>query len=57
MSPDQAASASSQFDTAGVFATLLVIMLLAFVLNTLVHLAEAWLMPWSAASAQREITI
>jgi NitT/TauT family transport system permease protein len=51
------ASASSQFDTAGVFATLIVIMLLAFVLNTLVHLAEAWLMPWNAANAQREFTI
>ena len=49
--------AAAQFDTAGVFATLIVIMLLAFVLNTLVHLAEAWLMPWNAANAQREFTI
>jgi NitT/TauT family transport system permease protein len=51
------ASASSQFDTAGVFAALLVIMALAFILNTLVHLAEAWLMPWNTANAQREFTI
>jgi len=51
------ASASSQFDTAGVFATLIVIMLLAFVLNTLVQLAEAWLMPWNSTDARREFTI
>ena len=51
------ANASSQFDTAGVFATLIVIMMLAFVLNSLVHLAEAWLMPWNSANSQREFTI
>jgi NitT/TauT family transport system permease protein len=51
------ASASSQFDTAGVFATLIVIMLLAFVLNTLVQLAETWLMPWNSTRSQREFTI
>jgi NitT/TauT family transport system permease protein len=51
------ASASSQFDTAGVFATLIVIMLLAFVLNTMVQLAETWLMPWNSADARREFTI
>jgi NitT/TauT family transport system permease protein len=51
------ANASSQFDTAGVFATLIVIMMLAFVLNALVHVAEAWLMPWNSANSQREFTI
>jgi NitT/TauT family transport system permease protein len=51
------ANASSQFDTAGVFATLIVIMMLAFVLNSLVHQAEAWLMPWNSANSQREFTI
>jgi len=51
------ASASSQFDTAGVFAALFVIMFLAFILNSLVRIAEIKLMPWKAAEAQREITI
>lgn len=53
------ADASGQFDTAGVFAALLVIMLLAFVLNALVRIVEIKLMPWKAADAQsgREITI
>jgi NitT/TauT family transport system permease protein len=51
------ASATGQFDTAGVFAALLVIMAMAFVLNTLVRLAERWLMPWKATEAEREITI
>ena len=32
-------------------------MLLAFVLNTLVQLAETWLMPWNSANSQREFTI
>ena len=31
--------------------------MLAFVLNTLVHLTEAWLMPWNSANAPREFTI
>lgn len=51
------ANASGQFDTAGVFATLIVIMLLAFLLNALVRLAEIKLMPWKSAEAQREVTI
>lgn len=51
------ASATGQFDTAGVFAALLVIMAMAFVLNTAVRLAERWLMPWKTSEAQREITI
>ena len=51
------ANASGQFDTAGVFAALLVIMLLAFVLNGLVRLLEIWLMPWRRAEASREMTL
>jgi NitT/TauT family transport system permease protein len=51
------ANASGQFDTAGVFAALAIIMLLAFFLNALVRLAEIKLMPWKTAEAQREITI
>jgi NitT/TauT family transport system permease protein len=51
------ANASGQFDTAGVFAALAVIMALAFVLNGLVRLAEIRLMPWKAKDAQREMSI
>jgi NitT/TauT family transport system permease protein len=51
------ANASGQFDTAGVFAALIVIMLLAFLLNMLVRLSEMWLMPWKTAESQREVTI
>ena len=53
------ANASGQFDTAGVFAALLVIMALAFILNALVRLAEIKLMPWKTAESrsEREITI
>ncbi|MET0568493.1 MAG: ABC transporter permease subunit, partial [Hyphomicrobiaceae bacterium] len=51
------ANASGQFDTAGVFAALIVIMLLAFLLNMLVRAAEMWLMPWKTAESQRDVTI
>lgn len=51
------ANASGQFDTAGVFAALIVIMALAFLLNAMVRLAELKLMPWRTAEAGREITI
>lgn len=53
------ANASGQFDTAGVFAALIVIMMLAFILNALVRVAEMKLMPWRSADSQagREITI
>jgi NitT/TauT family transport system permease protein len=52
------ANASGQFDTAGVFAALIVIMMLAFILNALVRLAEIKLMPWkTSAQSDREITI
>lgn len=53
------ANASGQFDTAGVFAALIVIMLLAFMLNGLVRFAEIQLMPWKTAESrsEREMTI
>jgi NitT/TauT family transport system permease protein len=51
------ANATGQFDTAGVFAALIVIMLMAFVLNTLVRVAERQLMPWKISEIEREITI
>src|SRR6185312_14278693 len=51
------ANASGQFDTAGVFAALLVIMALAFALNALVRVVEIKAMPWKRAESGREITI
>jgi NitT/TauT family transport system permease protein len=51
------ANASGQFDTAGVFAALAVIMTLSFVLNGLVRLAEIKLMPWKTKESQRETSI
>ena len=50
-------NAQGQFDTAGVFAALLAIMLLAFILNTAVKYAEVKVMPWKAAERDREVTI
>lgn len=49
--------ATGQLDTAGVFAALMVIMAMAFVLNMMVRLAERWLMPWRTSESEREITI
>ena len=46
-----------QLDTAGVFASLVAIMLLAFLLNIAVKSAEARLTPWKAAEGQRELSI
>ena len=46
-----------QFDTAGVFAALIAIMLLAFILNTAVKYAEVKVMPWKSAETGREVTI
>lgn len=51
------ASASGQFDTAGVFAALIAIMMLAFSLNAMVRIAERKLMPWKISEATREVTI
>jgi len=46
-----------QLDTAGVFASLVAIMLLAFVLNQAVKYAEQRLTPWKAAEERRELSI
>ncbi|QDC01000.1 ABC transporter permease [Mesorhizobium sp. 8] len=46
-----------QLDTAGVFASLVAIMLLAFLLNQAVKYAEARLTPWKVAEGQRELSI
>lgn len=51
------ANAQGQFDTAGVFAALIVIMLLSGFLNFIVRLAELRLMPWKKGEAEREVTI
>lgn len=50
-------SSQGQFDTAGVFAALIAIMTLAFILNTAVKFAETKAMPWKSAEADREVTI
>jgi NitT/TauT family transport system permease protein len=51
------ADAQGQFDTAGVFAALIVIMLLSGFLNILVRVGEVWLMPWKKSESEREVTI
>ena len=49
--------AASQFDTAGVFAALAGIIVLALILNTAVKQAERRLMPWKAQDADREVSV
>ncbi|MBI3049861.1 MAG: ABC transporter permease [Acidobacteria bacterium] len=51
------ADAAGQFDTGGVFAALIAIMLLAFLLNTAVKYTERKAMPWKSADETREVTI
>lgn len=51
------ADAAGQFDTGGVFAALIAIMLLAFLLNTAVKYTERKAMPWKSAEETREVTI
>jgi NitT/TauT family transport system permease protein len=51
------AHAAGQFDTAGTFAALLSIVILALVLNKIVVLAERRLMPWRASSNASEVSI
>ncbi len=51
------ADAAGQFDTGGVFAALVAIMLLAFLLNTAVKYTERKAMPWKSAEDTREVTI
>jgi NitT/TauT family transport system permease protein len=49
--------AAAQFDTAGVFAALGGVMLLALTLNYAVRLLEKLVMPWREAEEQREIAV
>jgi NitT/TauT family transport system permease protein len=49
--------AAAQFDTAGVFAALAGVMLLALTLNYAVRLLERWVMPWRDVEEQREIAV
>jgi NitT/TauT family transport system permease protein len=51
------ADSSGQFDTAGVFAALLAIVVLAMILNALVKLLEKLAMPWRQEQDQREFSI
>jgi len=46
-----------QFDTAGVFAALIAIMVLAILMNMAVKAAESLAMPWRSAEHGREVTI
>lgn len=46
-----------QFDTGGVFAALIAIMILAILMNMAVKAAEALAMPWRSAEQGREVTI
>lgn len=49
--------AQGQLDTAGVFAALVAIMLLAIILNMLVKRIEKRLTPWKAADGERELSM
>jgi len=49
--------AAAQFDTAGVFAALAGVMLLALTLNYGVRRLERWMMPWREAEDQKEIAV
>ena len=51
------ADASGQFNTAGVFAALLAIVLLALVLNFFVKILEKLVMPWHQDQELREFSI
>jgi len=51
------ADSAGQFDTGGVFAALIAIMILAFILNTAVKLVEPIVMPWKTVDERREVTI
>lgn len=51
------ADASGQFNTAGVFAALLAIVLLAMILNIVVKALEKLVMPWRQEQDQREFSI
>jgi NitT/TauT family transport system permease protein len=48
--------ATAQFDTAGAFAGLVAIILMAVLFNGAVRLAEQWAMPWKQTDADRELS-
>lgn len=50
-------NSAAQFDTAGVFAALVGVMLLALALNYAVRILEKWLVPWREVEEHREIAI
>ncbi|MCE8009549.1 ABC transporter permease [Aestuariivita sp.] len=51
------ANSAGQFDTTGVFAALIGIMIMAFFLNAAVKLLEAKAMPWRDLNSKREMSI
>jgi NitT/TauT family transport system permease protein len=51
------ANAAGTFDSAGTFATLVVIVILSMTFNALVHVAEGALMPWRASLDAQEVSI
>lgn len=51
------ADSAGQFNTGGVFAALVAIVILAFILNFLVSLVEKFAMPWQASSQMREVAV
>jgi NitT/TauT family transport system permease protein len=51
------ANSAGTFDSAGTFATLIVIILLSMMLNTVVHAAEKALMPWRGTLELQEASI
>lgn len=50
-------NAASKFDTPGVFAALIAIVVLTMLLNLAVKLLERFLMPWKEAEEHREVTV
>jgi NitT/TauT family transport system permease protein len=50
-------NAASKFDTPGVFAALIAIVVLTMLLNLAVKILERVLMPWKAAEEHREVTV
>jgi len=51
------ANSAGQFDTTGVFAALIGIMIMAFCLNAIVKLVERKSMPWRDTESEREMSI
>jgi NitT/TauT family transport system permease protein len=49
--------AAAQFDTAGVFSSIIGIVLLAMAFNGIVKLSEHLLMPWKVGEEHREVTV